>query len=209
MFTFVGISMQKVGILNYGMGNLESLVNTVHKLGFDSMLLEKSTDFINIDFLILPGVGHFGKAMELLKYKQLLSPLHDIFLEEKIPILGICLGMQLFAKGSEEGGVEGLGWLDADIKRLEPQDTTIFKIPHIGWNTVNWKQRDYFSNSDEFYFVHSYAMVCNNDQNILGSTLYESEFVSACQIRKSIGFQFHPEKSHNQGLELMKKSIRL
>jgi glutamine amidotransferase len=194
-------------ILNYGMGNLRSIQK---KFDWDGKKAIVSDDLLEIEKakkLILPGVGHFGTAVQKLKAMNLWELLNYKVLEEKTPILGICLGMQLMAKKSEEGNGEGFGWFDADVVRFQVEDKLRYKVPHIGWNDVVVKKESpLMKNIDKtqnFYFVHSYHLVSNNPDDVLAETEYEYSFVSAVSKGNIFGVQFHPEKSHKQGRELL------
>ena len=155
------------------------------------------------DKLILPGVGHFANGIKNLKQYGLWDLLNSKVLIEKTPILGICLGMQLMANHSEEGDLEGLGWIDANVVRFKINNKLKYKVPHIGWNTtfINKKSSllNEISNDSMFYFVHSYHIKCHNNEDILATSHYEYSFSSAIQKDNIYGTQFHPEKSHNWG----------
>ena len=195
-------------IIDYGMGNLRSIYKALNRLEIEAMISANVHDIEAAERLILPGVGHFGRGMQNLRDMGLLEILTRKVIEEKTPILGICLGMQLFCKGSEEGASEGLGWLNAETVRFDVQDKNQYKIPHIGWNSLAFrKEQPLFSglqNRDLFYFVHSYHLVCHEEDNVLSSTTYDYPFVSAVQKDNILGTQFHPEKSHKIGLGILK-----
>ena len=197
-----------ITIVDYGMGNLSSVKKLVDSFGY-SCLITNDPDIISTAAkIILPGVGHFGRAMANLKNLNLLEPLSYIANERKIPVLGICLGMQLMATYSEEGNVPGLGWIPGSVSKFDPQDKPSFKVPHTGWNTLtyrklNCKLLDGIGATDEFYFVHSYFYQADDENHILCKTKYEVEFVSGVQRENIIGFQFHPEKSHQLGAKLV------
>jgi glutamine amidotransferase len=173
-------------------------------------------DLTKADKIIMPGVGHFGKAMEKLNELQLIEPLNQAVLTDKKPILGICLGMQLMAKNSEEvngGSKDGLGWIDGQVKRFVVKDRLLFKVPHMGWNSL-LASKDHpiihgLRSEDEFYFVHSYYMELNDLSQELTSTVFEQPFTSAVQNGNIYGMQFHPEKSHDAGMRLLKNFTEL
>lgn len=200
-------------ILDYKMGNLHTLRMRLKALGEDFICSDKVEDLLRADRIILPGVGHFGSAMAQLRALNLIEPLHQVVLKDKKPILGICLGMQLMASASEEGHVAGLGWFDAEVKRMQPIEKYKYKIPHVGWNTVKAEKSIALNRNikeeDRFYFIHAYHLVPHLAEDIWLTTQYESPFVSAIQRENIYGVQFHPEKSHDQGIQLLENFIRL
>lgn len=196
-------------IVDYKMGNLGSILNALKKVGVQSVISSDISDIQKADKLILPGVGAFDNGMKNIKELGLIPVLNQKVLEQKTPILGICLGMQLFTKESEEGCLKGLGWIDARTKKFKfDQPLEYLKIPHMGWNTVRIKKDSYtFRNMYEeprFYFVHSYHVVCKNEADILTTTQYGFEFISSFHKDNIVGMQFHPEKSHKFGLKILK-----
>lgn len=196
-------------IVDYGMGNLGSIMNMFRKVGAKSMLSRQPEDLLQAERLILPGVGAFDTGMRNLLTAGYMDALNRKVLQERTPIMGICLGMQLFTQHSEEGQKPGLGWLDAQTVRFSfnggPEQ---HKIPHMGWADVKiCKPSPFFHNPEQdqrFYFVHSFHVKCNNPDDVLTSTLYGFEFTSAVCRDNIIGVQFHPEKSHRFGLEFFK-----
>ena len=200
-------------IIDYGMGNIGSVVKKIRRIGSDVITSSKQNDILSASKLILPGVGHFSSAVSNLKNKGLWDILNEAVLVKKIPILGICLGMQLMTNDSEEGNVKGFGWIDASVKRFNINNKKKFKVPHVGWNTVKIKKSTpLFLNVDieeGFYFVHSYYVDPNVNSDILCITDYESEFVSAFQKDDIYGVQFHPEKSHDAGETLLRNFVNM
>jgi len=200
-------------IIDYGMGNLGSIQNMLKKIGVNSMISSEKEDIEKATKIILPGVGSFDSAMHNLKELSLIEVIQKKALEEKTPIMGICLGMQLLTKGSEEGKLNGLGLIDAHSLKF---DFSSFEdslpIPHMGWNKV-FLQKDsklLQENSDRanrFYFVHSYAVKCNNKEDVLTITKYGYDFASSFEKDNIIGCQFHPEKSHKFGMQLLKNFV--
>jgi len=196
-------------IVNYGMGNLGSILNMLKKTGFTDVLISKDEKTIQeADKIILPGVGAFDHAMLNLKQSGLIPVLNKKVMHDKTPVLGICLGMQILGKRSEEGNEEGLGWLDADVVKFRFDDPQK-KIPHMGWNLVkDVKSNILFKNMPHqemrFYFVHSYYFKPNNNVMITGETNYGISFTSAINQDHIYGVQFHPEKSHKFGMQLLK-----
>ena len=168
----------KIVILDYQMGNIFSIEKILKSLGNTPIVSHKREIILSADKIILPGVGHFSNAMNNLKKMNLIEPLNIFALEKKKPILGICLGMQLMAKKSEEGNTNGLGWFDAIVKRFSINNKLIYKVPQMGWNTITTKKESLLMNNipnnSEFYFIHSYYVDCRNEKDILNITKYES-----------------------------------
>jgi glutamine amidotransferase len=205
--------MIKVGIINYGMGNLGSVRRKFDLLGIHSEITSDYKLIRDFDKIIFPGVGHFAMGVENLKKLSLWDELNEAVLIRKKPILGICLGMQLMAKHSEEGDVDGLGWFDGTVNKFTIEDKLKYKIPHMGWNTLKiCRQHNVLkgiSEEDEFYFVHSYHFRMNTPDHILAETEYNYSFTSAVVREHIIGFQFHPEKSLETGKKLLRNFIKL
>ena len=203
----------KLVIVDYGTGNLNSVKKSLDRIGASSIISSDPKDIINTDKIILPGVGHFGRAMSNLKELNLLESLHEAVLVEQKPILGICLGMELMAKEGEEGNAEGLGWIDGEIIKFNVSDKIKYKIPHVGWNQIHIKKTSLLMNNisdfSEFYFVHSYHLKINNQSDILNETQYDYLFPSAIEKDNIFGIQYHPEKSHDAGVQLLKNFIEL
>jgi glutamine amidotransferase len=197
-----------VGIIDYGMGNLHSVQRKLHILGADFKIVTNSLELDGCEKIILPGVGHFGAAMQKLQELNFTKALSDFALVEKRPILGICLGMQLMAQYSEEGNTKGLGWVKTKIVRFHVEDPKRYKIPHIGWNTVRSENSKLLDEQEnEFYFVHSYHAQEPQEKVVLHKTTYEKEFISGFEKENIFGVQYHPEKSHNQGILLLKRFL--
>jgi glutamine amidotransferase len=207
------MNIQIIIIVDYGMGNLSSVQRKFSKMGIETTITNDIKQIRKADKLILPGVGHFKKAVENLKSLGLWDVLNESVLIKKIPVMGICLGMQLMAKRSEEGYTDGLGWLNADIVRFQVADALKHKVPHIGWNTIQQAKSSILLNNvspdAEYYFVHSYHAKANNPSEVLSYSNYEYEFVSAMEKDNIFGFQFHPEKSHSIGEQLLLNFSRL
>ncbi|MBX7046493.1 MAG: imidazole glycerol phosphate synthase subunit HisH [Ignavibacteria bacterium] len=198
-------------IINYGVGNLNSISNIIKKVGGESEIISDVSLLKQAKKIILPGVGAFDHAMKKLAEHGWTEELTDTVVNRKIPTLGICLGMQMLCKKSEEGVLPGLGWIDAEVKKFNFPEGTNLKVPHMGWNQVHVKKENpLIKNPEEehrFYFVHSYHVVCNNEADILGTTNYGIEFTSSVSHDNIYGAQFHPEKSHRFGMELLKNFI--
>lgn len=195
-----------ITIVDYKMGNLLSIQNMLKKLGFEARITSKIEEIANASKLILPGVGSFSAAMKAISDLNLREVLDQAVLLEKKPILGICLGMQLMCTHSEEGNVNGLNWITADVKRFPKiVNNKKIKIPHIGWNKVSGKSNfleDELEN--KFYFVHSYFVDLHEKKYLLLESDYGITFCSAFQKENIMGVQFHPEKSHKFGMHLLK-----
>jgi len=198
-------------IVDYGAGNLRSMMNKLQRLGVPAVVSSKPAVIQKADKLILPGVGFFATGMANLKRYGLIEVLNQKVLVEKTPILGVCLGMQLFSQKSEEGNAAGLGWIDGEVKRFDfPKEK--LKIPHIGWNDILvQKKSPLLSGVDpkaQFYFVHSYHLVCQEQKDILAKTDYGYDFVSMVAHDNIFGTQFHPEKSHSAGIKIIQNFIQ-
>lgn len=198
----------KVAIIDYGMGNLRSVLKAVERTGGIPIITHNHHEIEESDKIILPGVGHFRKGMENLKQMGLIEILNNEVLENKKPIMGICLGMQLMMERSEEGDVSGLSWFSGYVVRFNVTDNVKFKVPHMGWNSIEFKKnKRNIPQNNEFYFVHSFHALMANPEDILATTTYDYEFISAIERENILGYQFHPEKSHHQGLNLISNFI--
>ena len=200
-------------IVDYDMGNLRSIQNKLNKIGIDSIISSDPKEILKANKLILPGVGHFAAVMTNLKKMGLINVLKKKVIKEKTPILGICLGMQLFTEYSEEGNVPGLGWIKAQTKKFNfKEDNNNLRIPHVGWNNINITKKSLilndFNNESRFYFTHSYHVVPNDNNLILTTTNYGYDFVSSIEHKNIVGVQFHPEKSHIKGLNIIKNFVQ-
>ncbi len=205
-----------ISIVNYGMGNLGSIVNMYKKIGVKTELISTAAEIEKAQKILLPGVGSFDAAMERIAALGIKEALDKKALQEKIPILGICLGMQLLTKSSEEGKLPGLGWVDAKTIAFNGLiDNSKFKIPHMGWNTAEINQpsqiTEGFKDLEDvrFYFVHSYFVKCEKNENSILKTEYGLIFDSALQKENIFGAQFHPEKSHKFGMKLLENFARI
>lgn len=197
-----------ITIIDYGMGNLGSILNMLRKIGADAVISSSITDIEKADKLILPGVGAFDAGMRNLAHLNLIQTLKYKVLEKKTPILGICLGMQLMTEKSEEGNFSGLGWFKAETKRFSFNGGNNLKIPHMGWNYLSVvRENNLFRQMAEtarFYFVHSYHAVCRDPADVIASTFYGYDFVSSVNRDNIYGVQFHPEKSHKYGMKVLR-----
>jgi glutamine amidotransferase len=195
-------------IVDYGVGNVGAIRNMLEYLGFESKISDCPKEIKNAKKIILPGVGAFDTAMNLLNQKDLIGPLSDAALVRRVPILGICLGMQLLAKSSQEGIRQGLGWLDTEVKKINVSANSRLKVPHIGWAEVEITRANNLLAQDQsvqrFYFDHSYYMVCKTEEIVTATFSYDGNRCCAVQENNVYGVQFHPEKSHRFGLQLLR-----
>jgi glutamine amidotransferase len=199
-------------IIDYGMGNLRSVHHKVNKAGIHAVLSSRIEDIEAAEKLILPGVGSFGAGMESLHSYGLIPVLQEKVTVRKTPILGICLGMQLFASWSEESHVKGLEWIDADVRRFNFPESAPYRIPHVGWNTLIQVKSshllDHIVSDQRFYFTHSYHLCCHLEDDVVATTRYGYEFASIIRHDNICGTQFHPEKSHRRGIEIIRNFVQ-
>jgi glutamine amidotransferase len=193
-----------IGVLNIGMGNLRSVENAVYQLGFEPLVVEHQEGFDDLTHLILPGVGNFSAAMPEIDARELKQPILD-FVASGRPLLGTCLGMQLLMGMSDEGGLHGgLGLIAGKVGRLQGEG---LRVPHVGWNVLNMtRPHPIFhgvKKGRDFYFVHSYAAVCEQQEDLLASTEYGGPVTAVVGRANVVGVQFHPEKSQVNGLRLI------
>jgi len=203
-----------IAIIDYKMGNIKSLENALSFLGCESCITNKAEAILGADKIILPGVGAFDVAMKNLHKFNVIEPLQKAVFEKKTPLLGICLGMQILASHGEENGLtDGLGWIEGTVKRFSFEDANL-RVPHIGFNSVDFEGRSPNLFQDlgkgvDFYFVHSYHMVCENNSDVSSWAEYGGRFVSSVQKGNIFGTQFHPEKSQSNGLKLLRNFISI
>lgn len=197
-----------ITIIDYGIGNIGSVKNMLKKVGHKSIISSDINDIESAEKLILPGVGSFDYGMTQLKNYNLIEVLNKKVIIDKTPILGICLGMQLFSNSSEEGLKPGLGWINSKTQKFNFSNQDNLPIPHMGWNTVTIKKDSKLlidlPFDSRFYFVHSYHIECEDENDILCRSDYGYEFTCAIEKDNIVGVQFHPEKSHKFGMQLLK-----
>jgi glutamine amidotransferase len=198
-----------IAVIDYSIGNPGSILNMLRKIGVEATLSANEKVLFKADKLILPGVGAFDTGMANLRGKNLIPLLDELVLKKGVPILGICLGMQLLGKGSEEGITEGLGWLDFTSVRFKFDESgKKLKVPHMGWNNLSVRRSNSLlkdiSIDSRYYFVHSYHAQPTEPQITVAETTYGYSFASVLQKNNIFGVQFHPEKSHRFGLQLLR-----
>lgn len=197
-------------IVDYGLGNNVSVLNMIHRVGGQAKISDKQDDILNASKLILPGVGSFDHGVEQLHARELFSVIQQA-VEQGTPILGICLGMQLLAKRSDEGEREGFGFINAEFKRFSFVDNHVLKIPHVGWSHIEVKRDNPFFNisseKERFYFTHSYHAVDVKESEIIAVVDYGYYFPVVYGRNNILGVQFHPEKSHRFGMAFFKRFL--
>ena len=203
-----------ITIIDYGVGNIFAFQNVYKRLNIPTRIAKTVKDLENVDKLILPGVGHFDFAMSQLNNSGMRERLDELVVVEKKPIIGICVGMQMMAKKSDEGTVTGLGWIEADVKKFDASTIEFqTKLPHMGWNNVdpilNHPLFEGLEKDAIFYFLHSYYFNCNNNYEIISKSEYGIKFASSVQHENIYGIQFHPEKSHSYGERLLHNFAKL
>jgi len=198
-----------VTIIDYGLGNIRAFVNMYKRMNIETHVARSAGDLQDAERLILPGVGTFDYAMELLSASGMRDPLTDLVLERHVPVLGVCVGMQILAKSSEEGSARGLAWIDARVLHFSGRpEFTGLPTPHMGWNDVKAERESSLfrglSNDARFYFLHSYFVDCADAGTIAARAGYGLQFACAVHRDNIFGVQFHPEKSHHWGARLLK-----
>ena len=197
-----------ITVVDYGVGNIGAILNMLDYIGIDAQASGEPGVLERADQLILPGVGAFDKAMSTLRSRQLIDPLNRAVLERKVPLMGVCLGMQLLARGSEEGNEAGLGWINADVHRIRLPEGSPLKVPHIGWMEVQPTRPSVLFEpglvAERFYFDHSYHVTCDRQENVSAVIDYGMPLCCAIQAGNVSGVQFHPEKSHRFGMRLLR-----
>jgi glutamine amidotransferase len=203
-----------ITIVDYGLGNIQAFLNVYRRLNIEATTAQTSDDLRNATKVILPGVGHFDHAMRQLDESGMRQTLDDLALEQDVPVLGVCVGMQILARFSEEGELPGLGWIDGRVRGFASwEDSTDLPLPHMGWNdvrpTVASPLFAGLESGARFYFLHSYFFQCAKPDEGLAVSQYGAEFNCAVNSGNIYGVQFHPEKSHHFGTQLLKNFAEL
>ncbi len=197
-----------ITIIDYGLGNIRAFVNVYERLNIQTKVAHVADDLKSATKIILPGVGAFDYAMSQLNASGMRNELEKQVLDNKLPVVGICVGMQMLAKSSDEGKLPGLGWIDGTVKLFDtsaiPYRT---RLPHMGWNSIQPVKKNGLLNGingdDRFYFLHSYYFVCKREEDVISTTEYGIRYASAVNCNNIYGIQFHPEKSHSNGIRVL------
>lgn len=198
-----------IGILDYGLGNIRAFSNIYKSLDISYKIVKKNNELKNVEKIILPGVGAFDDAMNKFNQSGLKNSVEDMVLNKGVPLLGVCVGMQMLGCSSDEGKEKGLGWIEANIKIFDTSNIMhATKLPHMGWNTIEIKSNNELlfknlNNKDRFYFLHSYYFDCVKKDNTLAETHYGINFTCVVKLNNIYGVQFHPEKSLKNGEKLL------
>ncbi|NQU87027.1 MAG: imidazole glycerol phosphate synthase subunit HisH [Mariniphaga sp.] len=198
-----------ITIVNYGLGNIRAFANVYKNLNIETKIANSESDLQDATKIILPGVGAFDYAMQLLNDSGMRDSLDNLVLSKKILVLGICVGMQILANSSEEGISRGLGWIDGEVKKMETSNLSFqTQLPHMGWNSITQGNGHPLVNNlkenPRFYFLHSYYFSCNKNINSIAESQYGNSFTCAVNSNNVYGVQFHPEKSHQNGIQILK-----
>ena len=200
-----------IGIINYGLGNVQSFINSFKVLGISAISISNRDQLKGIDRLNLPGVGSFDSAIKKFNESGLRDDIDDLIFNNNLPIMGVCIGMQIMANSSSEGDLSGLGWIDGEVQIIDQKNSLI--LPHMGWNEIKIKDENskLLSNlqSKIFYFLHSYHFVTNQNSSKIAFVNYGEDILAAISKNNIYGCQFHPEKSHSAGLSVLKNFANL
>lgn len=203
-----------IGVINYGLGNVQAFLNIYRRLGIPAQSVHTPETLKEAEKIILPGVGAFDWAMARLTDSGMRGALTERVLRERVPVLGVCVGMQMLAHSSDEGILEGLGWIPGKVKKLNPADTRgMLPLPHMGWNTINCRSDDPlfagFNEDPSFYFLHSFYFEAEDRAHESSTCAYGTEFTASVRRDNVFGVQFHPEKSHDWGIQLLNNFARM
>jgi len=202
-----------IGIIDYGLGNISAFANVFNRINQSFALARTAEDVHAATKLILPGVGSFDHAMHRLEDSGMYEALNDKVIGEKTPVLGVCVGMQMMARVSEEGTRPGLGWIDGEVKKFVESADHAVRVPHMGWNNASPTRAhgllDGLDSESRFYFLHSFYFEAHQPEDVLATTEYDGRFTCAVAREKIFGVQFHPEKSHRWGSRLLENFARL
>jgi glutamine amidotransferase len=203
-----------ISIIDYGLGNIRAFANVYERLNIPIAVARTADDLKAATKIILPGVGAFDHAMGQLNKSGMRETLDELVLDHQLPVIGICVGMQMLAQSSDEGMLPGLGWIDGPVKKFDASAlNSKTHLPHMGWNTIHPDNTNPLladlNNNSRFYFLHSYYFQCNNPKDTIATTEYGIQFTSALNHKNIYGVQFHPEKSHQWGIQLLKNFAEL
>ena len=204
-----------ITIIDYGLGNIKAFANIYERLNINVKIAKTKYDVVGAEKLILPGVGAFDFAMAQLNSSGMRDVIEKEVVSNKVPVLGVCVGMQMLANSSEEGELNGLGWIEGTVKKFDKNlfNSDLYRLPHMGWNNVKqYNKSNLFTNVPDlgrFYFLHSYYFNCNDNDNIISTSTYGGNFASAVNSNNIFGVQFHPEKSHLLGVQVLNNYAKL
>lgn len=206
------LTIRKVTLVNYGLGNIQAFAHIYKRLNIEIDIAETPEQLMRAKKIVLPGVGAFDWAMTRLNESGLRDTLDELVLNRNIPVLGVCVGMQMMAQTSEEGVLPGLGWINAEVVRFDAKNVGGVPLPHMGWNDVHPVEPNSLFvgiNTPRYYFLHSYCVVTDQQAIVLANSTYGCSFVSAIRSDHIYGTQFHPEKSHHWGIDLLRNFAEL
>lgn len=202
-----------IRIIDYGLGNVLAFLNVYKRLNIEASIATSAAELRDASKVILPGVGAFDQAMRLLDRSGMRDTLDELVLARRVPMLGVCVGMQMLARSSDEGRAKGLGWVDGSVRELRSLQQVPLPLPHMGWNDVkptsNTKLFDELESDARFYFLHSYYFQCERQEDVVAISNYGADFSCAVNAGNIYGVQFHPEKSHHFGAQLLKNFAQI